>query len=131
MPQHVGDQVASSGEATWDGYFGTVQKDGVRNSQLWSDQAQGEHRVQDDQVGANSVSHLPNAADQARAGNEHPGRYPFYPDALGRLLLIEGGGVRVGPGGQDGEGIGVEAAPQLPEVGLDASDLWGEVIGNQ
>ena len=57
--------------------------------------------------------------------------HPFDAHAPGGLRGVEGGGVVVGGGGQHDEGGGVEPAPEVPEVVLDAADLGREVVGDE
>ena len=108
-----------------------MQHHRVGDPEPGADETEGEHGIEDDQVRADPSRRITDPLDQRRPGDEHAARDPFDADAASGLLPIEGRGVGVGAGREHRERLGVEAPPQLPEVGLDPSHLGREVVGHQ
>jgi hypothetical protein len=89
--------------------------------------ADGKGRVEQDQLGADVVGQGVDAPAEAGPGQEELLGRPV--DPVGLLGVPLGG---TGPrGGEDGDVLGREPAPQLPEVRLDPAELGREVVGDE
>ena len=104
-----------------------MQDDVIRQPQRWADEPERDGGIEHDQFGADLGAQVVDAADHDRVRQE---------DGLGRaldaerLLGVEPLGAAVGAR-EDGEAVGRQAPPPLPEHRLDPADLRREVVRDE
>ena len=126
-PQHGRQERAADGEAGGHGQLGPVDDHGVGDPEAGPEHPEGQGRVEDDEVGTGRGRRPADPAGRRRGGQQHRQRGPLDGE---RLVTVEGVGVGVGRG-EDADALRRQPPPQLPEVGLDASRLGREVVGDQ
>ena len=99
----------------------------VRVVESGPEEAERQGRVEDDELGADLVGERVDLATQDGVRQQHRLLAAHDPEGL---LGIPGGGAVVRRG-EDGDLVGGQPAPQLPQVGLDAAELRREVVGDE
>ena len=126
-PQHITEGLAAQRQSARNGDLGPVQHHVVGQRQGRADEPEWQGRVEHHQVGADFTGHRVDPLHHPWVRQQHR-----LAGALDKkwLLGIELGGTRVGAG-EHGKGLGWEAAPPLPQQGLDATDLGRKVVGDE
>ena len=104
-----------------------MQNDAVGPIEVGADQAGGNGRIDDDNLGVVGLGKLIDSSNEHRLWQQ-PG---FAAPDHGEVLRSIPGLGPVVRGGVHDDVVGGQAPPQLPEVVLDAADLRREVVGDE